>query len=176
MHQKAWIKYYLSRLIAIPSAQFNDVARFCFAISQPKYHCRVGVVGKYTQVKDAYISICEALNHAGVQCQSAVEVVYINAETLSTTTELKVWMLFWCQVVLETAHWQVSLKQYVLRENKLPFLGICLGMQLMVIEYARHIAGYPMPIVLKWILKQRRQFLPRWKSGIPKASARLLMC
>ena len=115
---------------------------FVAAISQPKYHCRVGVVGKYTQVKDAYISICEALNHAGVQCQSAVEVVYINAETLSTTTELES-----LDAILVPGGFgdralagKLEAVRFA-RENKLPFLGICLGMQLMVIEYARHIAG-----------------------------------
>ncbi len=106
---------------------------------------KVGMVGKYIELSDAYKSLNEALLHAGIHTQTRVEIVYIDAEFIETQgTEL----LKTLDALLipggfgeRGVEGKIMSIQYA-RENGLPFLGICLGMQAAVIEYARHVAGF----------------------------------
>lgn len=105
---------------------------------------KVAMVGKYIELNDAYKSINEALLHAGIHTQTKVEIVYVDAELIEKHgTEL----LDTVDAILVPGGFgergiegKIKAIQYA-RENKVPFLGICLGMQTAVIEFARHVVG-----------------------------------
>lgn len=106
---------------------------------------KVAMVGKYIELNDAYKSINEALLHAGIHTQTKVEIVYLDAELIEKhgTT-----LLDGIDAILVPGGFgargvegKISAIQYA-RENKVPFLGICLGMQTAVIEFARNVAGW----------------------------------
>ncbi|MFC3908474.1 CTP synthase [Legionella dresdenensis] len=105
---------------------------------------KVAMVGKYTELNDAYKSINEALCHGGIHTQTKVEIVYIDAELIENKgTEL----LADADAILIPGGFgergiegKIRAIQYA-REAKVPFLGICLGMQTAVIEFARNVAG-----------------------------------
>ncbi len=106
----------------------------------------IGIVGKYVELPDAYISVVEALKHAGFAYDADVEIKWINAEEvctenvadeLSNVDGLLVPGGFGDRGIegkIEAIHYA--------RENMLPFLGICLGMQLATVEFARNVLGY----------------------------------
>ena len=105
---------------------------------------KVAIVGKYTDLSDAYKSINEALIHAGIHTKTRVEIIYIDAHMIEThgTTLLEN-----VDAILVPGGFgergiegKISSIQYA-RENKIPFLGICLGMQTAIIEFARNVAG-----------------------------------
>ena len=112
------------------------------AASQP---VRIGLVGKYIQLEDAYLSVIEALGHAGVHHGGKVEVSWIDAEALGPAeTE---GLLGGCDGILIPGGFgvrgiegKISAARYA-REHGIPFLGICLGMQIAVSEFARHVVG-----------------------------------
>ena len=105
---------------------------------------RIGLVGKYTELSDAYKSINEALTHAGIHSQTQVELIYIDADkieqhgtdSLTTLDALLVPGGFGDRGV----EGKIKAIRYA-REQQLPFLGICLGMQTAVIEFARSVLG-----------------------------------
>ena len=110
--------------------------------TQPKRHCRIALVGKYISIRDAYKSIYEALQHAGMANDCKVEVVPIEAEDLcgkklSNIDGILVPGGFGSRGV----EGKIAAIKYA-RERKIPFLGICLGMQCTVIEYARDVLGW----------------------------------
>jgi CTP synthase len=106
---------------------------------------RVAMVGKYMELLDAYKSLIEALRHAGIQTRSRVVVEFIDAEDIETQgVELLAGMhalLVPGGFGLRGVEGKIRTVQYA-RENKVPYLGICLGMQVAVIEFARHVAGF----------------------------------
>lgn len=105
---------------------------------------QIGMVGKYTELNDAYKSINEALLHAGIHTQTKVKISYIDAEEIEKYGPQ---LLASMDALLIPGGFgergiegKISAIQYA-RENKLPFLGICLGMQTAVIEFARNVVG-----------------------------------
>ena len=105
----------------------------------------IGLVGKYVKLRDAYISVCEALNHAGYYHNAKVRVDWIDAEKL--TAENAGSRLSGVDGILvpggfgdRAIEGKITAIRYA-RENNIPFLGICLGMQLAAIEFARNVAG-----------------------------------
>lgn len=105
---------------------------------------KVGMVGKYTELNDAYKSINEALTHAGIHTQTRVEIVYIDAELIekhgASLVENVDAILIPGGFGGRGVEGKIKAIQYA-RENKVPFLGICLGMQTAIIEFARNVAG-----------------------------------
>lgn len=106
---------------------------------------KIALVGKYVELPDAYISVVEALKHAGYAFDSDVEVKWLNAELV--TSENAEELLHDCDGILVPGGFgdrgidgKLAAIKYA-RENKVPFLGICLGMQLASIEYARNVVG-----------------------------------
>jgi CTP synthase len=106
---------------------------------------RIGIVGKYTQLEDAYLSVIEALNHSGTHHGAKVDVRWIESEALSDDENLE--GLEDCDGILIPGGFgvrgiegKIRAARYA-RENGIPYLGICLGMQIAVAEFARHIAG-----------------------------------
>jgi CTP synthase len=107
---------------------------------------RIGLVGKYVELQDAYLSVVEALKHAGYAFDADVEVKWINANEV--TRENVAELLDDVDGVLVPGGFgdrgvegKIEATRYA-RETKKPFLGICLGMQLATIEYARNVLGY----------------------------------
>ena len=105
---------------------------------------KVGMVGKYTELSDAYKSINEALIHAGIHTETRVEIVYIDAELIekhgSTLLANVDAILIPGGFGVRGIEGKITAIQYA-REEKIPFLGICLGLQTAVIEFARHVAS-----------------------------------
>jgi len=105
----------------------------------------VAIIGKYTELTDAYKSINEALLHAGIHCNVKVKIQYIDSETLETTSGISVLYDSHIDAILVPGGFgsrgvegKIVATRYA-RENGIPFFGICLGMQVAVIEYARNV-------------------------------------
>ena len=113
-------------------------------IDAPIYQVNIAMVGKYMELTEAYKSISEALIHAGIHTKTKVIVHYIDSDTIHTDgtgclSEMDAILIpggFGARGVDA----MIATVQYA-RENKIPYLGICLGMQVAVIEFARHTAG-----------------------------------
>ncbi|MBQ1545744.1 MAG: CTP synthase [Clostridia bacterium] len=106
----------------------------------------IGLVGKYVQLHDAYLSVAEALHHAGYVFGSTVDIQWIDSETI--TAENVAERLAGCDGVIVPGGFgsrgiegMIETARYC-REQKLPYLGICLGMQIAAIEFARNVCGF----------------------------------
>jgi CTP synthase len=106
---------------------------------------RIGLVGKYTQLADAYLSVIEALNHAGAWHGGSVEVRWVDSERLTDQEERE--ELAACDGILVPGGFgvrgiegKIEASRWA-REHGVPYLGICLGMQIAVADFARHVAG-----------------------------------
>ncbi len=113
-------------------------------IMHPRATVTIGMCGKYTELSDSYKSLNEALRHAGVHNHARVEIEYIDAETL---TPENVHELSRLDAILVPGGFgkrgiegKILAARYA-REQRIPYLGICLGMQVATIEFARHVAG-----------------------------------
>ncbi|WP_180059724.1 MULTISPECIES: CTP synthase [unclassified Acinetobacter] len=129
----------------LPEADLTDWDNVVDALLNPEYTVRVAMVGKYVELPDAYKSVNEALLHAGIQNRVKVQIDYVNAEELESQDVNDV--LKDADAILVPGGFgergtEGKMKAIrFARENGVPFLGICLGMQLAVIEYARNVAG-----------------------------------
>ncbi|MCE4539919.1 CTP synthase [Pelomonas sp. P7] len=115
-----------------------------FEVENPKEQVTIAMCGKYTDLSDSYKSLNEALRHAGIHNHAGVKIEYVDSETLTPET---VGELGKFDAILVPGGFgkrgvegKILAAQYA-REHKLPYLGICLGMQVATIEYARHMAG-----------------------------------
>ncbi|NWK75285.1 CTP synthase [Acinetobacter cumulans] len=131
----------------LPEADLTDWDNVVEALLNPEYTVRVAMVGKYVELPDAYKSVNEALLHAGIQNRVKVQIDYVNAEELESQDVAEV--LKDADAILVPGGFgergtegKMQAIKFA-RENGVPFLGICLGMQLAVIEYARNVAGIP---------------------------------
>ena len=113
-------------------------------IENPRNTVNIAFVGKYVDLTESYKSLTEALIHAGIHTESKVKINYIDSEEIekSGTDVLKTMdaILIPGGFGVRGTEGKIAAIQYA-RENKLPYLGICLGMQLAVIEFARNVAG-----------------------------------
>lgn len=115
-------------------------------IKRPAHEVTIGIVGKYVSLPDAYLSTAEALRHAGISNDTRVHIEYISAEAIEEQgTEL----LYGLDAVLVPGGFGIRGVEGKLqtirycREQRVPFLGVCLGMQAAVIEFARNVCGLP---------------------------------
>ena len=124
-------------------ADLSDWQHVVDVMANPKGEVTIAMVGKYMDLTEAYKSLSEALTHAGVKNEQKVNIKYIDSEDIETkgTTCLKD-----VDAILVPGGFgergvegKIKTIQYA-RENKIPYLGICLGMQLAVVEFARHVA------------------------------------
>lgn len=130
--------------LTCPKANLEDWQRVVAQEVNPVGEVTVGVIGKYGELPDAYKSLNEALRHGGLQQQWRVNIHYINAETIEQQGEH---LLTALDAILVPGGFgprgmagKIMAIRYA-REHRIPFLGICLGLQAAVIEYARHVAG-----------------------------------
>ena len=105
----------------------------------------IGLVGKYVQLHDAYLSVAEALRHAGYACDTGIEIRWIDSETVSAQSAAE--KLASCDGIIVPGGFgdrgmegMIETARYA-RENGVPYLGICLGMQVAVVEFARNVCG-----------------------------------
>ncbi len=128
----------------LPPADLSVWAKLVTALENPLHEITIGMVGKYVDLTESYKSLIEALRHAGIHTQTKVNIEYIDSEALETASMQG---LEHFDAILVPGGFgkrgtegKIAAIRYA-RENKVPYLGICLGMQLAVIEYARHVAG-----------------------------------
>ncbi|MDF3124050.1 CTP synthase [Rheinheimera sp. 1928-s] len=130
--------------ITCPEADLTEWEQVLYQESNPTGEITVGMVGKYVELPDAYKSVNEALNHAGLKNRLTVHIKYIDSQDVeSKGTDI----LSTVDAILVPGGFgergvegKILAARYA-RENKVPYLGICLGMQVALIEYARHVAG-----------------------------------
>ena len=120
---------------------------FVDKIKHPKYKVEIALVGKYTELPDAYKSICESFIHAGAANNCKVKLTYVNSEKI-TPENVADTLGRMAGIVVAPGfgnrgiEGKIEAVRYA-RENKIPFFGICLGMQSAVIEFARNVLGLP---------------------------------
>ena len=131
--------------IELPPPDMSDWEGLVERVKAATEPVRIALVGKYNQLADAYLSVIEALNHAGSHHGGHVEVVWVDSERL-TDGEVEQ-ELATCDGILVPGGFgvrgiegKIQAARYA-RENDVPYLGICLGMQIAVAEFARHVAG-----------------------------------
>ncbi|MCX7879702.1 MAG: CTP synthase [Ignavibacteria bacterium] len=131
--------------IPINTLNLDEWKAFVKRIKQPLYKVKIGLVGKYVKYRDSYKSILEAFIHAGSINNTAIELELIDSEELNDSN---------CEKFLSNLdgilvgpgfgkrgiEGKISAIKYV-RENKIPFFGICLGMQCAIIEFSRNVCG-----------------------------------
>lgn len=127
-----------------PEADLSEWENVLYQEANPIGEVTIGMVGKYTELPDAYKSVNEALKHGGLKNRLTVNIKYIDSQDVeSKGTDL----LKGLDAILVPGGFgyrgiegKILTAQYA-RENNIPYLGICLGMQIALIEYARHVAG-----------------------------------
>jgi CTP synthase len=131
----------------VPAPELGEWRAMVERMKHPTATVTIGLVGKYTQLHDAYLSVMEALRHAGSALGARVEIRWIDSEQLtadnveSTLAELD-------GILIPGGFGSRGIAGMILaakyaREHRKPFLGLCLGMQITVIEFARNAAGIP---------------------------------
>ncbi|WP_022951889.1 CTP synthase [Leucothrix mucor] len=128
----------------LPEADLSDWRKVINAMEFPEAEVTVAMVGKYVDLTESYKSLNEALSHAGIQNSARVRILYIDSEKLESDgleqLENVDAILVPGGFGIRGVEGKISAVRYA-RENKIPYLGICLGMQVAVIEFARDCAG-----------------------------------
>ena len=131
--------------ISAPAPDLSEWRDLVARIRHQNKTVRIGLVGKYVQLHDAYLSVAEALRHAGYTLDARVEIEWIDSEELNEENIKN--SLSGVQGIIVPGGFggrgiegMILTAQYA-REHHIPYFGICLGMQIAVIEYARHAAG-----------------------------------
>ena len=129
-----------------PEPDLSDWTHMVEALRHPNKEVTIALVGKYTQLHDAYLSVVEALKHGGIASHANVHLKWVDSELV--TEENVAEYLSGVDGVLVPGGFgnrgiegMITTIRYA-RENKIPFLGLCLGMQLTIVEYARNVLGY----------------------------------
>lgn len=132
--------------IEAPEANLVEWEQVLYQESNPTGEITIGMVGKYVELPDAYKSVNEALGHAGLKNRVTVNIKYIDSQDVESKGET---VLAGIDGILVPGGFgergvegKILAAKYA-RENKVPYLGICLGMQVALIEYARNVAGMP---------------------------------
>ncbi len=120
---------------------WHDVVR---RLKAPSHEVEIGVVGKYIELQDAYKSVYESITHAGITNDTAVRIVRLNAEDIEKNSAQILGNLD--GILIPGGFGDRGTKGKIIaakyaRENGIPYFGLCLGMQIAVIEYARNVAG-----------------------------------
>jgi CTP synthase len=135
--------------LALPEKNTPDLKQwneFLFRLKNPKHTVNIGLVGKYVELQDSYKSILEAFIHAGSANETKVNVISIHSEFLDADNAADKFRGLDGILVApgfggRGIEGKIETVRYA-RENNIPFFGICLGMQMAVIEYARNVLGW----------------------------------
>ncbi len=127
-------------------ADLSVWTKLIYALEHPKTEVTIGMVGKYVDLTESYKSLTEALRHAGIHTESRVNIEYLDSEEIETNGSAA---LAKYDAILVPGGFgkrgvegKIAAARYA-REHQIPYLGICLGMQVALIEYARNKAGLP---------------------------------
>ena len=146
LHAQGLDDYVVERFgLECGQADLSEWERVVDAKLHPEKEVTVAMVGKYMELLDAYKSLIEAMSHAGIQSRTKVNLRYIDSETIEEngTGQLEDVdaILVPGGFGLRGVEGKIAAAQYA-RENNIPYLGICLGMQVAVIEFARNVLGW----------------------------------
>ena len=131
--------------IDAPNPDLREWEALVKRIRMSKKEVHIGLIGKYVQLHDAYLSVAEALRHAGYALEADVKIDWIDSESITKeTVSEKLGSLD--GIIVPGGFGSRGIEGMILacryaRENRVPYFGICLGMQVAVIEYARHVLG-----------------------------------
>lgn len=132
--------------IPCPEPDLADWKQMVDDLRHPDKNVKIALVGKYTALHDAYISVVEALKHGGIPEHTTVEIHWVDSEQLNDANAEEI--LGEMQGIIVPGGFgdrgvegMISAAKYA-RENKIPYLGLCLGMQIAIIEFARNVVGY----------------------------------
>jgi len=137
----------VAQRLGLPNREANlhGWKNFVTKVKNPTHFVRIGICGKYTELRDSYKSIIEAFIHAGVDNDAKVELKWLDSEQMTTENAHTFFADISGLLVPggfgeRGSEGKIIAVQYA-RENKLPFFGICLGLQCAIIEFARHVCG-----------------------------------
>ena len=131
--------------LEVPKADLSEWDKVVDAMTNPRDQVNIAMVGKYMDLTDSYKSLSEALIHAGIQTRARVNIVYVDSEAIEESGTA-------CLEGMDAivipggfgnrgVEGKITAAQYA-RQNMTPYLGICLGMHVAVIEFSRHVAGF----------------------------------
>lgn len=130
--------------LTVRQADLTEWKKIVYAVQNPQHAVKIAMVGKYVDLTESYKSLTEALKHAGIHTQTDVQITYIDSESIEKdgTDCLKGFdaVLVPGGFGLRGVEGKIAAARFA-RENGVPYLGICLGMQIALIEYARDVAG-----------------------------------
>ncbi|MES2637677.1 MAG: CTP synthase [Pseudomonadota bacterium] len=130
--------------ILAKAADLSSWEKISYALANPKHLVNVAFVGKYVDLTESYKSLTEALIHAGIHTESKVKIHYMDSEEIEQNGTAKLAAMDAILIPggfgVRGTEGKIAAIQFA-RENKIPYLGICLGMQLAVIEFARNVAN-----------------------------------
>jgi len=129
-----------------PEPDLSDWEHMVAQLRSPKHEVKIALVGKYIQLHDAYLSVVEALKHGGIFINTTVDIKWVDSE-LVTPANVKETLGDVDGVIVPGGFGDRGIEGMITsiefaRENKIPFLGLCLGMQLTIVEFARNVVGY----------------------------------
>lgn len=133
--------------IDAPNQDLSDWEDMLFALRNPKQTVKIAMVGKYVELHDSYISVNEALKHGGIATRSAVDINWIDSESLEADgVNLDEVFKDVDGILVPGGFGSRGIEGKILacnyaRTHKIPYLGICLGMQIAIIEFARNVLG-----------------------------------
>ncbi len=131
--------------LEVPKADLSEWDKVVDSMTNPRDQVNIAMVGKYMDLTDSYKSLSEALIHAGIQTRARVNIVYVDSEQIEESGTV-------CLEGMDAivipggfgnrgVEGKITAAQYA-RQNMTPYLGICLGMHVAVIEFSRHVAGF----------------------------------
>lgn len=131
--------------LEVPKADLSEWDKVVDAMTNPRDQVNIAMVGKYMDLTDSYKSLSEALIHAGIQTRARINIVYVDSEAIEESGTA-------CLEGMDAivipggfgnrgVEGKITAAQYA-RQNMTPYLGICLGMHVAVIEFSRHVAGF----------------------------------
>ena len=157
------VEYLYEAPLAMEKEHLADVVLECLKLDDPtpdltdwiemvdnlrnlKNHVKIALVGKYIALHDAYLSVVEALKHGGIRNSAEVDLIWIDSEKLDETNVAEILGEMDGIIVPggfgnRGVEGMITAAKFA-RENKIPYLGLCLGMQVAIIEFARNVCGY----------------------------------
>jgi CTP synthase len=146
MEKQGLTEYLVSKLNLSSSSMDTSWEKMVERMNDASTEIKVAVVGKYTHLEDSYISISEALKHAAIECGCCLNADWINAEHFDEAPEAVKMLDNYDGLLIPGGFGERGVEGKILairyaREHNIPFLGLCLGMQLSVVEFARNVVG-----------------------------------